>query len=99
MLELIKQQLLKIIADIDCGNSNISNEEELISIAKALKSYTDKTQRLSKYKACQYLNCSRASFDNYVRAGLLPKGKKELGYKELSWDKKTLDEFIKNRRK
>lgn len=59
-----------------------------------LKELTDKEKRLSKYAACEYLNVSRATFDNYVREGKLPKGKHEIGFKELSWDKKTLDEFI-----
>lgn len=42
------------------------------------------------------VNVSRATFDNYVRAGRLPRGKHEAGFKELSWDKKTLDAFIKS---
>lgn len=96
MLKIIRNILANIIDNIDSGNSNI-NEEQAIELAKVLQSYTDKTRRLSKYQACQYLNCSRATFDNYVRAGLLPKGKKEAGFKELSWEIKTLDEFIKTR--
>ena len=48
-----------------------------------------------KYAACRYLNMSRATFDNYVRTGKLPKGKHEIGFKELSYSKKDLDEFIK----
>lgn len=98
MLGIIRSLLLKVVDDIDCGNSNAS-EEELLEAAKILQTLTDKTKRLSKYQACQYLNMSRASFDNYVRAGELPKGKKEAGFKELSWSKKDLDEFINSRRK
>lgn len=60
-----------------------------------MKRFTDKEKRLSKYAACEYLNVSRATFDNYVREGKLPRGKHEIGFKELSWDRKTLDEFIK----
>lgn len=41
------------------------------------------------------LNVSRATFDNYVREGKLPRGKHEIGFKELSWNRKTLDEFIR----
>lgn len=52
-------------------------------------------KRLSKYAACKYLNVSRATFDNYVRSGKLPRGEHEAGFKELSWNKKTLDEFIR----
>ena len=81
--------------DIDAGNSNLT-EEEAIKLMAVVKECTDKTKRLSKYQACQYLNVSRATFDNYVRAGKLPKGKHEAGFKELSWDKKTLDNFISN---
>ena len=33
-------------------------------------------------------------YDNYVAEGLLPKGIKEAGYKELSWYKRDLDKFI-----
>lgn len=64
-------------------------------IVDSLKRFTDKEKRLSKYAACEYLNVSRATFDNYVREGKLPRGKHEAGFKELSWDKKTLDEFIR----
>lgn len=97
MLKLIKELLLKVISSIDAGNSNIS-EEEAIELIKVIQSYTDRDQKLSKYQACQYLNISRASFDNYVKAGILPKGKKEAGFKELFYTKKDLDAF-KNRRK
>lgn len=93
MMRLIKKYLLQMVDDIDAGNTNIT-EEEAIQLAATLKEYTDKTKRLSKYQACQYLNVSRATFDNYVRAGKLPRGKHEAGFKELSWSKKDLDNFI-----
>lgn len=94
MLKVIRNLLLKIVDDIDAGNSNIT-EGEAMEIVDSLKRFTDKEKRLSKYAACEYLNVSRATFDNYVREGYLPRGKHEAGLKELSWDKKTLDEFIK----
>jgi predicted DNA-binding transcriptional regulator AlpA len=84
MLKLLKDLLLKIVDDLDSGNSNISEEEELELLDK-LKYYTNKDKRLSKYAACTYLNISRATFDNYVREGRLPKGKHEIGFKELIW--------------
>lgn len=95
MLKAIKELLLKIVDDIDAGNSNI-NEEDALKLVSVVKELTDKTKRLSKYQACQYLNVSRATFDNYVREGRLPRGKHEAGFKELSWSKKDLDNFIKN---
>lgn len=93
MLKIIRNLLLQILENIDNGNSNIS-EKESLEIIKLLKSYTDRTQKLSKYQSYQYLNISRASFDNLVKDGKLPKGKKEAGFKELFWEKKELDKYI-----
>lgn len=98
MLKTIRNLLLKIVDNIDSGNSNL-NEDEAIELIDNLRRLTDKTERLSKYQACQYLNISRATFDNYVREGLLPRGKHQAGFKELSWSKKDLNEFIKSRRR
>lgn len=97
MLRVIRSLLAKIVDDIDAGNSNIT-ENEAMELAKVLQSYTDKTIKMSKYQACQYLNVSRATFDNYVREGSLPRGKKEAGFKELFWTQKDLDEFKKKSR-
>lgn len=89
MLKVIRELLLKIVDDIDAGNSNISESEE-IEIIDCLKRLTDRQRRLSKYEACRYLNISRATFDNYVRSGKIPRGKKIAGFKELSWSRKNL---------
>lgn len=97
MLKVIRSLLLKIVDDIDAGNSNIC-EVDAIEIIDSLERFTDKESRLSKYAACEYLNVSRATFDNYVREGKLPRGKHEIGFKELSWSKKDLDGFIKRMR-
>lgn len=97
MLDVIKNQLLKIVDDIDCGNSNIS-EEEALELAGVLRKYTRKDVPLSKYQAYTYLSISRATFDNLVREGSLPKGKKIADFKELVWYKKDLNEYIKNGR-
>ena len=93
MIDIIKKYLLKIIDNIDAGNSNLT-EPEAIELVDTLKRLTDREKRLSKYEACRYLNVSRATFDNYVREGKLPRGKKEAGFKELSWDRKDLDSFV-----
>lgn len=95
---MIRKYLLKIVDDIDAGNSNLT-EEESIELVNRLKELTDRQKRLSKYEACKYLNVSRATFDNYVREGKLPRGTKEAGFKELSWTIKELDKFITNNRK
>lgn len=95
MLKVLRSHLLKIIDDIDAGNSNISDEEELMKTIDVIKELTNKEKGLSKYKAFQYLNISRATFDNYVRAGKIPRGVHEAGFKELRWYKKDLDNFIR----
>lgn len=98
MLKIIKRLLLKIINDIDAGNSNLS-EEEAVEAIKSLQRYTNKEERLSKYSACQYLNVSRATFDNYVKEGKLPKGEHIIGFKEKNWYKRDLDKFIQECKK
>lgn len=97
MLKVIRSLLQKIIDDIDAGNSNI-NEEDSIKIVKVLSEYTRKDNGISKYAAYEYLNMSRATFDNYVREGKIPRGKHEIGFKELRWYKKDLDKFIEESR-
>lgn len=93
MLQTIKKYLLSIVDDIDAGNSNI-DEEEAIHITKMLKEAVRKDVPMSKYQAYTYLNISRATFDNLVREGKLPKGKKVPGFKELIWYKRDLRKYL-----
>lgn len=93
MINVIRELLVKIIDDIDCGNSNISDEEAL-QVIKSLKRYTRRDEPMSKYEAYTYLGISRATFDNLVRDGKLPKGRKKAGFKELFWFKKDLKKCI-----
>jgi hypothetical protein len=46
---------------------------------------------MSKIKACEHLNVSRSKFDELVNKGFIPKGRKDEGFKELSWSKFDLD--------
>ncbi|MBQ3949122.1 MAG: hypothetical protein II661_01485 [Bacteroidales bacterium] len=89
MLQEIKQQLLRIVYDIDAGNSNI-DEDDAIKLVKALKQYSRKDIPMSKYQAYTYLGISRATFDNLVREGKLPRGRKVPGFRELQWYKRDL---------
>lgn len=81
---LVKEALLSIVDGIDAGTSTFDNDEsmQIVEFANAL---TNTENKLSKYQACKYLHKSRAAFDNLVREGKLPKGKKEQGFKELFW--------------
>lgn len=92
MLKIIRNLLQHIIDDIDSGNSNISEKEQLEAIEFIQKI---NSKELSKIESAEYIGVSRATFDNYIREGKLPRGKKRPGFKELSWSKKDLDDFIK----
>lgn len=92
MLKVIRNLLLKVLDDIDNDNSNLS-EEECEKIIEHLLQLTDKNKKLSKYQACKYLGISRATFDNYVREGKLPAGRKQQGFKELFYYESDLRKF------
>ena len=98
MLKVIARMLRSIADKID-DDSISSNPEETMQVMETIKGFVDKEKRLSKYEACRYLNISRATFDNYVREGKLPKGQKQAGFKELSWSYKDLNDAIKRLRK
>lgn len=90
MLKILRNLLEQLINDIDSGNSNISKEEQLKTI-EFIQQITSK--ELSKLEAANYLGVSRATFDNYINNGWIPKGTKRIGFKELSWKKCDLDKF------
>ncbi len=94
MLQVIKKLLLKIVDDIDAGNSEMS-EKELYEVTDLLKRYNFRDKYISKYQAYTYLNIRRAKFDNLVREGVLPRGKKIEGFKELQWSLKEIKEYSK----
>lgn len=97
-LKIVRDQLERIINDIDVGNSNASEceEEEILELISRL---TNKKEKLSKYQSIKYINdsgikMSRATFDNYVKDGKLPKSRHQAGFKELFWYKEDFDDFI-----
>lgn len=96
MLQLIKSAFQQFIKDIDSGNSNI-NEEQQIELLQLLQKFNQK--ELSKIESAQYIGVSRATFDNYISRGLIPKGHKRQGFKELSWNKSDLDKFLNENNK
>ena len=91
MLQLIKSIFQQFIDDIDSGNSNI-NEQQQEELLDLLQKFNQK--ELSKIESADYIGVSRATFDNYISKGLIPKGKKHQGFKELSWKKSDLDKFL-----
>lgn len=93
MIQLIKSILKQFIDDIDSGNSNI-NEQQQEELLDLLQKFNQK--ELSKIEAANYIGVCRATFDNYIDRGWIPKGQKRQGFKELRWNKSDLDKFLKN---
>lgn len=81
---LIAKQLREIASKIEAGTCEIT-EEQAMDIFGIIAN-----EPMSKESACQFLNVSRATFDNHVRDGLIPKGRKRKGFKELVWYKADL---------
>ena len=90
--KLIRDLIADRLEQIDAGNSNI-DEESAIALLKAVNDSTNMNKRVRKYKACQILCISRATFDNYVREGKLPQGEHTIGFKEKSWSMYDINKF------
>lgn len=91
MLQLIKAAFKQFIDDIDSGNSNISEdqEKELLDLIQRFNS-----KEFSKLEAADYIGVSRATFDNYINRGWIPKGNKRRGTNTLFWNKVDLDKYL-----
>lgn len=97
-MEVLKKMLagmLRRIADDLEENKYSCSEEQLSESLDQLAAFnTDRP--MSKEQACHYLQISRATFDNLVKDKKLPKGKKTMGFKELSWKQSDLDDYAKS---
>ena len=91
MLNIIKEILIQLVNDIDSGNSNISEKEQLklLDIFKEINK-----KELSAFEACDYIGVSKSTFYNYINKGLIPKGIKVSG-KGVIWYKNDLENFLK----
>lgn len=83
--------LKKLTMSLETGEINCSTEQQEAILDQLATFNTHR--HLSKEQACHYLQVSRATFDNLVKSGKLPKGKKTLGFKELSWKLQDLDKY------
>lgn len=92
--KLVVKYLRDTADKIDCGNSEL-NETEAMDILRVIAH-----ESLSKEQACAFLNdYSRSRFDDLVREGIIPKGKKVTGHKELRWYKDDLEIALYKMRK
>lgn len=97
MLHLIRTILQKFIDDIDANNTNLDCEQQC-DIIKILSNVNiGKDNEMNKTDAADYLGISRATFDNKVHDGFIPKGTKVGSFKELRWYKSDLDVYSMNK--
>ena len=93
ILTLLSKELRNLADRIDSGNTYLTEEEQL-EVIQFIKGF-EKDAPMSKYQAFNYLHISRATFDNLVKEGKIPQGKKQQGFNELQWFKKDLDAYRK----
>lgn len=92
MQETLKKLLIKLLREtankIESNNCELSDQE--MTDIMGIMSH----RVLSKEQACSYLNLSRSRFDDLVREGRIPKGRKRRGFKELIWFEDELGNCI-----
>lgn len=94
LINLLRKELVSAIENIDCGNSNLT-EEEMSELIDMLSQINKSKATVSKAYACEHiLHINQNKFDYLVRQGIIPKGRKRLGFHELSWTIKDFDAAI-----
>lgn len=94
MLKIIRTILQKWIDDIDADNTNLNYEQQCNIIRLMSNVDLGQENEMNKTQAADYLGVSRATFDNYVHDGFIPKGRQVGKFKELRWYKSDLDLFL-----
>ena len=94
MLQIIRSILQQFIDNIDANNTNLSYEQQCDIIRILSNVDLGQDNEMNKTQAADYLGISRATFDNYVHDGFIPKGKQIGKFKELRWYKSDLDLFL-----
>lgn len=94
MLQIIRTLLQKFIDDIDADNTNMSYEQQCNLLRVLSNVNIGQDNEMNKTQAADYLGVSRATFDNYVHDGFIPRGKQVGKFKELRWYKSDLDLFL-----
>ena len=89
----ILSHLLRGLADnIDAGNSNIT-EEEMLEICETISNSSNPEEKISKYQTADILGVNYKTVDYYVKKGYIPRGRQEIGFKEIFWYKKDILKF------
>lgn len=94
LTKLISTALHRLADDIEEGVYTCS-DEEMGAVLEDLAKFSSE-RPMSKEQACIYLNMTRSIFDTHVRNGLIPRGEKRMGFKELSWTQAQLDKAVED---
>ena len=100
MLKELRDLLMKIVNDIDSGNSNI-DESQTIEIASAIGELVSRynkpkiPNKLTRLEACKHLRVSETKFNILRRKGLISEGTKKAG-DVRKWSIEELDKYIKD---
>lgn len=90
LIKLLSKELRNTADKLDSGNSHLSEEEQ--SEILSMLTHT----AMSAEEVCSYLNISRPTLTNHIRDGIIPKGRKLRGRKELIWYKDELINILKD---
>ena len=96
ILNILRNELSRIVDNIDSGNSNLS-AEELEEVCEMISILSNAESKLSKYQVIDKLHISRATFDNYVAKGVVCKGRSQQGFKEVFWYRRDIINFKEER--
>lgn len=94
MLNIIRAILQQYIDDIDANKITLTFDQQCDILRILSNVNIGQDNEMCKTEAAHYLGVSRATFDNYVRDGFIPKGKQIGRFKELRWYKSDLDLFL-----
>ena len=97
MLSIIRSLLQQHIDNIDTGNTNLNYEQQCKLLRIMSNVDIGQDIEMNKTEAADYIGVSRATFDNYVKDGFIPKGKEVGRFKELRWYKSDLDLYLLNK--
>lgn len=92
-LSIISTLLKKVVDDIDCNNSNLSEEDQDEALGLLTNIVDDRTRVTKGYICNKMLHISSSTFDNYVRDNKIPKGIQVAFSKEITWSKKEIKKF------
>lgn len=89
---MMKQLLLH---ELRSAIDRVERDECAMTDGEAMKVIAALThEAMSKEQVVNYLGWSRSKFDDYCARGLMPKGRKRVGWKELVWYKDEINDSL-----